>query len=109
MNTADGAATLTAFACAAVERAAELLPEPPKRWLVTGGGRRNATMMRWLAYRLGVPVAPVEDLGWDGDALDAQGIAFLAVRSLRGLPLTVPGTTGVSTPVSGGALFRGKR
>lgn len=106
LGTADGAATLTAMTCASVVRATELFPEPPKRWIVTGGGRNNASMVRWLAYRLEAPVAPAEDVGWDGDALEAQAFAFLAVRSMAQLPLSVPATTGASAPTRGGAHFR---
>jgi len=101
----DGAATLTAFTVGAVARAASLLPEPPVRWLVTGGGRHNPTMMKMLSDALSVPVMPVEDIGWDGDALEAQAFAYLAVRSLRGLPLSWPGTTGVPQPQTGGRVF----
>lgn len=101
----DGAATLTAFTVAAVVRAAGLLPEPPVRWLVTGGGRRNPTMMEMLSDALSVPVLPVEEAGWDGDALEAQAFAYLAVRSRRGLPLSWPETTGVPRPQPGGRLF----
>jgi anhydro-N-acetylmuramic acid kinase len=105
LSAADGAATLAAFTCAAVERATRFLPAPPRRWLVTGGGRHNPALMGRLAAALGAPVLPVEAEGWDGDALEAQAFAFLAVRSLQGLPLTIPATTGVSAPVTGGRLF----
>lgn len=100
----DGAATLTAFTAAAVARAEAQLPEPPKRWLICGGGRHNPVLMADLAARLGAPVDPVEAVGWDGDALEAQAFAFLAVRSLRGLPLTWPSTTGVPEAMTGGVL-----
>ena len=96
MSPADGAATLTWFTCAAVARAERHLPEPPSRWLVTGGGRHNPVMMERLNKVLTGPVEPVEAVGWDGDALEAQAFAHLAVRSLDGLPLTIPSTTGVS-------------
>ncbi|HYH23338.1 MAG TPA: anhydro-N-acetylmuramic acid kinase [Azospirillum sp.] len=99
---ADGAATLTAFTAFAVERVLPHLPEAPTRWLVCGGGRHNRTLMEMLADRLRAPVAPVEDLGWDGDALEAQAFAYLAVRSRLGLPLSLPTTTGVPAPLSGG-------
>ncbi|MGE4218530.1 MAG: anhydro-N-acetylmuramic acid kinase [Alphaproteobacteria bacterium] len=102
----DGAATLAAFTAAAVERAVAHLPAPPLRWLVTGGGRHNPTLLAMLRTRLGVAVEPVEAVGWDGDALEAQAFAFLAVRSLRGLPLSYPGTTGVPQPQPGGRLTR---
>ena len=98
----DGAATLTAFT---VEETAAILPHLPRaplRWLVTGGGRLNASMMQRFAARLGVPVEPVEAVGWDGDGLEAQCFAWLAVRSRRGLPLSLPSTTGVPRPMPGG-------
>lgn len=101
---ADGAATLTSFTAAAVARARDFLPAPPLRWLVTGGGRLNGRLMEALAQALEAEVEPVEAVGWRGDVLEAQAFAFLAVRSLRGLPLSLPGTTGVSRPVSGGVL-----
>ncbi len=103
---ADGAATLTAMTVAAIAAAAEHFPAPARRWLVTGGGRHNGTLMNFLSTSLGVPVAPVEAVGWDGDALEAQAFAWLAVRSVEGLPLTVPGTTGVKAPAPGGRVFR---
>lgn len=106
LSAADGAATLTAMTAAAAARAAEHFPAPAKRWLVCGGGRRNPALMAELAARLGVPVDPVESAGWDGDALEGQAFAYLAVRSLRDLPLSLPATTGVAAPCRGGKLFR---
>src|SRR6185437_4208786 len=103
---ADGAATLTAMTAAAVHRGAAHFPAPPLRWLVTGGGRRNPALTAELARRLEAPVAAVEEVGWDGDALEAQAFAYLAVRSLRGLPLSLPSTTGVAAPMTGGRLHR---
>ena len=102
----DGAATLTAFTAAAVAAAAGHFPAPVGRWLVCGGGRRNLRIMAALRAALGATVDPVEAVGWDGDALEAQAFAFLAVRSSRGLPLTFPGTTGCNRPLSGGRHYR---
>jgi anhydro-N-acetylmuramic acid kinase len=99
---ADGAATLTEFIAASVAAGAKYFPEPPKRWLVTGGGRHNPSVMAALARVLAVPVEPVEAAGWQGDALEAQAFAWLAVRARRGLPLSLPSTTGVPRPLSGG-------
>ncbi len=105
LSPADGAATLTAFLAACVAAAARHLPEPPRRWLVTGGGRRNPAVMQALAASLpGVPVAPVDAVGWDGDALEAQAFGVLAARVARGLPLTFPGTTGAPRPLPGGRI-----
>jgi anhydro-N-acetylmuramic acid kinase len=100
----DGAATLAAFTAASVASAQRHLPAAPKQWLVTGGGRHNSALMAALRGVLVAPVAAVESVAWDGDALEAQAFAFLAVRSLRGLPLSLPRTTGVSRPTLGGKL-----
>jgi anhydro-N-acetylmuramic acid kinase len=106
LSAADGAATLTAFTAAAVARACDHLPAAPERWLVTGGGRHNPALMAALAVRLAAPVAAVEAVGWDGDALEAQAFAYLALRALDGLPLSLPGTTGVARPTTGGVRYR---
>jgi anhydro-N-acetylmuramic acid kinase len=104
LSAADGAATLAAFTVAAI--AAAPLPEPPQRILVCGGGRKNLHLMERLRKAVAMPVDPVEAVGWDGDALEAQCFGFLAVRSLRGLPLSLPSTTGVPAPMPGGRLAR---
>jgi anhydro-N-acetylmuramic acid kinase len=102
----DGAATLTEVTVEAVAGARAHFPAPVSRWLVTGGGRHNGFLMGRLAARLGATVEPVEAVGWQGDALEAQAFGFLAVRSLRGLPLSLPATTGVPAPQIGGRLFK---
>lgn len=106
LSPADGAATLTAFTAASVARGLGHLPHRPQRCLVAGGGRHNATMMRMLTRYLNMPVEAVEAAGWSGDHLEAQAFAFLAARAVRGLPLSLPGTTGVRMPVTGGRLWR---
>jgi len=108
LSAADGAATLTAFTAQAVAHACPLLPAAPLRWLVTGGGRHNPALMAMLGEALAAPVEPVEKVGWDGDALEAQAFAHLAVRSLYGLPLSLPGTTGVPRPMPGGVHHRAR-
>ena len=108
LSLADGAATLTAFTAAAVaQQAVDLLPRPPRTWIVAGGGARNATLMRMLAARLApATVITADAVGWSADALEAQAFAFLAVRTLRGLPITFPTTTGVASPMTGGVVAR---
>lgn len=106
LSDADGAATLAAFTVESVAAALRHVPKRPKRWLITGGGRRNAHFMGRFRERLGVPVEAVEAVGWDGDFLEAQCFGYLAVRSRRGLPLSLPTTTGVPQPMPGGELFR---
>lgn len=106
LSLADAAATLTAAAAAAVARGAEHFPTPVDRVLVTGGGRHNAVLMAELSRRLGADVQPVEAAGLDGDMLEAQAFAFLAVRVARGLPTSGPTTTGVAGLIGGGRISR---
>ena len=101
-----GAATLTEFTARAVAAAERHFPAPPGRWLVAGGGRRNPALMAALRRMLAAPVDPVERVGWRGDVLEAEAFAYLAVRSVRDLPLSLPSTTGVPRPISGGRLNR---
>ena len=103
----NGAATLTALTAAAVARIVPHLPRPPASWIVAGGGARNPTLMRMLAERLApAHVESAHAVGWSIDSLEAQAFAFLAVRSLRGLPITFPTTTGAPRPLTGGMLAR---
>jgi anhydro-N-acetylmuramic acid kinase len=102
LTAADGAATLVRFTVVSI--AAAVLPEPPRRWLVCGGGRLNPAIMDGLRDALGVPVDPVEAIGWSGDALEAQCFGFLAARVAAGLPLSFPATTGVPVPTLGGKI-----
>jgi anhydro-N-acetylmuramic acid kinase len=104
LSVADGAATLTLATARAISLAARHFPQAAKQWILTGGGARNPTLLAAVAAETGTPVVPASMLGWDGDALEAQAFAFLAVRSLRGLPLTFPTTTGAPRPLSGGRL-----
>ncbi len=106
-NIADGAATLTAITAGSVAAIVKHLPAPPRGWIVCGGGASNATLMRMLGARLNpATVESANAVGWNADALEAQAFAYLAVRSLRGLPLTFPATTGVKEPMSGGVLVK---
>lgn len=101
---ADGAATLTAFTTGAVGRALDLLPRRPERLVVCGGGRHNPAIMAMLGTRAGVEAVPAEAVGWRGDAIEAECFAFLAVRVLRGMPISFPTTTGAPHPLQGGVL-----
>jgi anhydro-N-acetylmuramic acid kinase len=107
LSAADGAALLAAFTAAAI--AAAPMPAPPLRVLVCGGGRHNPAIMAGLQAAFAVQacaaaVEPVEAVGWNGDALEAQCFGFLAVRVKQGLPLSLPSTTGVAQPLPGGRI-----
>lgn len=100
----DGAATLTAFTTSAVGKALDLLPQRPERLIICGGGRHNPSIMAMLRTRAKVEAVPAETVGWRGDAIEAECFAFLAVRVLRGLPISFPTTTGAPHPLTGGVL-----
>ncbi len=106
LSTQDAAATLTAFTARSVALALTHLPQTPHLAIVCGGGARNPALMRALADALPCPVKPASALGWNGDAIEAQAFAYLAVRALEGLPLTFPTTTGAPAPLTGGVISR---
>ncbi len=106
LDDADASATMTAMSAAAVMQAMEHCPTLPERLLVTGGGRHNPVMMAMLQAGLDCDVLPVEDVGLNGDMLEAQAFGYLAVRVLRGLPTSGPSTTGVRAAVGGGKISR---
>ena len=104
-SVADGAATLTALTAKAVAAIVSHLPRQPRSWIVGGGGARNATLMRMLAAELApARIETADAVGWSADALEAQAFAYLAVRTLRGFPITFPTTTGVARPLAGGVV-----
>ncbi len=101
----DGAATLTAFSAASLGAAARYFPGQPAVWIFCGGGRHNPTLLRMSAEKVSGRCLSAEDMGWRGDYLEAEAFAFLAVRSSKGLPLSLPTTTGVPAPTCGGVRF----
>ncbi|MFD1197330.1 anhydro-N-acetylmuramic acid kinase [Brucella gallinifaecis] len=106
-NLANGARTLAYVSAASILRSASHLPSKPRTYIVSGGGRKNAAIISELgvlAGREGASVVDADKLDIDGDAMEAEAWAYLAVRSMRGLPLTYPTTTGCDRPVSGGVL-----
>jgi anhydro-N-acetylmuramic acid kinase len=100
----DGAATLTHFTARSVVHALDFVSEKPRQWIVSGGGVLNAELMRLLRLMLKVPVVSADEMGWSSAAMEAQAFGYLAVRSLAGLPISFPGTTGVDKALRGGVL-----
>lgn len=105
LNLEDGAATFTAFTAHSIARAAHWFHEPVKKWVICGGGRHNATLMNMLREIL-PNVKSAEEENLNGDSMEAEAWAYLAVRSLRKLPITFPGTTGVKVEMTGGILAK---
>jgi anhydro-N-acetylmuramic acid kinase len=102
----DQLATLTQFTAEAILRGQEHFPEPPLNVYVCGGGRHNVHMMNLLTAGFGDVVQPIDVLGLDGDALEAQAFAYLAARVKYELPISFPTTTGCNvSPVGNAAQF----
>lgn len=99
---ATGAATLLELTVRAVGLAQDAMPQPPALWIVAGGGRRNGALMARLADVVEAPVTTAEAHGWNGDSMEAEAWAYLAVRAREGLAITFPGTTGAPRPMTGG-------
>lgn len=100
----DGAATLTAFSAACVERGLKFLPVRPQSCIVMGGGRHNPILMKELERRLGMSVTAIDALGLNGDFIEAHAFAYMAIRRMKDLPISYPGTTGVPGPMVGGII-----
>ena len=106
LSVEDGAATLTAFTAACIRASVPHLPQEPRDWIIVGGGRRNPAMIDAIGKALDAPIHTAEAIGWNGDALEAECFAYLAVRSLRKMPLSFPKTTRVPRPMLGGVHHR---
>jgi anhydro-N-acetylmuramic acid kinase len=102
----DAAATLVAFTAEAVRLGFELVGQTPREVVVCGGGRHNPEIMKALAARLPCPVKTAEDHGWRGDSIEAEAFAYLAARTVAGLPISFPKTTGVPRAMTGGTIVR---
>lgn len=105
LSVADGAATLTAFTVQSIIKSIAFFPDSPQQWIVAGGGRHNKFLMQQLQRYINAPVSSIDDLGLNGDAIEAEAFGYLAVRSVKGLPISFPTTTGAPQPMTGGKLY----
>jgi anhydro-N-acetylmuramic acid kinase len=102
----NAVATITAIVAGSIVKAFDHLPKKPTSVIVVGGGSQNRTLMAMLQQRTDIPIKSGNDIGWHADAIEAQAFGYLAVRSVKGLPLTFPTTTGVKIPLMGGVLTK---
>ncbi len=105
-STEDGMATLMEMTIEGVARALDHFPKAPNAVYVAGGGRKNTYMLGCLRQQLDAEVLPIDAIDWNGDATEAEGFAYLAVRSMLGEALTLPSTTGVPNLLTGGVLYK---
>lgn len=100
----NAAATLTRCISASVARGLDHAPTAPKVIYVTGGGRKNSQLMSDLQADVNADIVNINETGLNGDMLEAQAFAYLAVRVARGLSTSCPTTTGVAASVGGGRI-----
>ena len=104
MSLEDGCATLTKLIGENISKAIKLLPKKPECIIASGGGRKNLSIMKAISESTNIKCESIEKYGLRGDAIEAEAFAFLAVRSLKKLPLSFPSTTGVTNPLTGGKI-----
>ncbi len=102
LSPVDGVSTITKAIANLIYK--KVKRHKPKKIILVGGGRKNTTIKNHLHKVFENPVLSAEEIGWDGDSLEAQAFAYLAVRSMLGLNITFPWTTGVFSALSGGIL-----
>ena len=77
--------------------------------ILTGGGRKNIFILKSIKKALKSKTKKtilIDELNFNGDLLEAQAFGYLAVRSLKKLPLSLPTTTGVKKPTLGGIIYK---
>ncbi len=102
----DGAATLTHFTAKSIALSKQFFPKEPVQWVAVGGGRHNHFLLETLQQAVAAPVVTGESVGLHSDFVEAEAFAYLAARSVKGLALSLPTTTGVPTPLTGGKIVR---
>jgi len=108
----DGAATITEFTGSVLREGIlnffKKLGNKPKKILVCGGGRKNLTLIQSIKEKLveKITIENIDKYGLDGDFIESQAFAYLAIRSFLKLPISFPKTTGCKEPSTGGVLVQ---
>ena len=105
----NGASTLTDFTATQISKALIYFGGSSKSsiWLVSGGGRKNKYLIKSIIENIkGMVLLPIEKYGVDGDFVESQAFAYLAIRSFLKLPISFPTTTGCKQPTVGGVIVK---
>ncbi len=112
LNFEDGIATLTDFTASIIGEQLSLslqnFKETIQDILVCGGGRKNIVLLNKIKKNLSpnINLRLIDDYKIDGDFIESQAFAFLAIRSILNLPTSFPKTTGCKNPCTGGELIK---
>ena len=102
----DGAATLTEYTAKILTTRLRNTLADTKNIVITGGGRKNEFLIKSIREKMKIPVLLIDDYGLDGDFIESQAFAYLAIRSYLKLPISFPETTGVNRPSTGGVIVK---
>ena len=106
----NGAATITDFTAKLIAEGMEYVNQKKhselNRWLVCGGGRKNEFLLEKIRnnFKKKLLLEPIDTYGIDGDFIESQAFAFLAIRSLEGMPISFPSTTRCKDSTIGGEI-----
>jgi len=102
----DGAATLTEYTSEILCNLTHTCTSEDEDIIISGGGRKNRFLVKNIQKKINSPVKLIDDLGVDGDFVESQAFAYLAIRSYLKLPISFPETTGVVEPCTGGTIIK---
>ena len=102
----DGAATLTEYTAFIISEFINGTPADLRRVIVCGGGRKNKFLLKRISKKLKYSLQPIDNFGIDGDFVESQAFAYLAIRSYLKLPISFPETTGVKKSCTGGVIVK---
>ena len=102
----DGAATLTEYTAFIISEFINGIPADVRRVVVCGGGRKNKFLLKRISKKLKYSLQPIDNFGIDGDFVESQAFAYLAIRSYLKLPISFPETTGVKKSCTGGVIVK---
>ena len=102
----DGAATLTEYTSEIIsENLKTKLMKPKANIILGGGGRKNKFLLKKIEEKINTSLKLIDIYGIDGDFVESQAFAYLAIRTCLNLPISFPETTGCSKPCAGGEII----
>ena len=106
LNLEDGAATLMEITARSISIGIHACPKKPSAIYIAGGGRYNTALLNRLHSITNLPVHDINKTGLNGDSIEAEGFAYMAVRTLLNEPISFPQTTGCRAPTVGGTIVQ---
>ena len=113
INLEDGCATLTEFTAHLISEGLKKINQKIKNevynLIICGGGRKNKTLIKKIRQNMShqkLSIKNIDEFDLNGDFIESQAFAYLAVKCFLNLPITFPNTTRCSTPSLGGQIIK---